>query len=120
MKNKVSDGKTMDFTTAGAVTSGQALLIGVCIGVAICAAAGAGEVIATEIEGVFELPKVSTDVIAQGVPLTWDVSESKFTVAASAVGDCVGCAVAVEAAGNGTTTVLAKLLPGNGVLDDTV
>jgi predicted RecA/RadA family phage recombinase len=66
---------------------------------------------------VFEVPKVSAAVIAQGESLTWDASASAFddNAATPATGDVTGAAaVAFEAGINGQTTlkVLFTGVPG--------
>lgn len=113
-KNYIQPGKVIDHTAAAAISSGDAVVIGVLLGVALADIAqdATGSV---QIEGVFEMPKLSTAVITAGASLTWDVSAGEFIIASAAIGDLEGAAVAIEAAGNGATTVLAKLLPGNAV-----
>lgn len=111
-KNFIQPGKVIDYTAGADITSGSAIVIGVLLAVALGNIAN-GETGDVQIEGVFELPKLSTAVITAGASLIWDVSASKFIIASAATGDLAGCAVAIAAAGNGTTTVLAKLLPGN-------
>lgn len=111
-KNFIQPGKVIDYTAGSNITSGAALVIGVLLGVALTDIAS-GETGGVQIEGVFEMPKLSTAVITAGAKLIWDVSAGKFIIASAATGDLDGCAVAIAAAGNGTTTVLAKLLPGN-------
>jgi len=59
---------------------------------------------------VFELPKISTDVIAQGDKLYWDAGQSKLTKTAGA-GSKPLVGVATAAAGNGVTTVNCLLMP---------
>jgi predicted RecA/RadA family phage recombinase len=64
-----------------------------------------------KVTGVFEVPKVSAAVIAQGESLTWDVSAGAFddNAATPATGDVTGApAVAFEAAGNGVTTMMVR------------
>ncbi len=114
-KNYIKPGDHWPFTAGANVASGQAVVIGTVLGVALCAVANgaAGE---AAVEGVWELPKLSTAVIAQGVRLTWDVSAGEFIVASAAVGDLENCAVAEAAAGNGATTVRARLCPGAGTI----
>ncbi|MNC91255.1 hypothetical protein D3C83_74850 [compost metagenome] len=57
------------------------------------------------------MPKVSAAVIAQGENLTWDASAGAFddNAATPATGDVTGPpAVAMEAAGNGVTSLEVK------------
>lgn len=110
-RNFVQDGNRIDIVAAANLSSGQAVAVGVLLAVPLTDIAN-GDTGAAAIEGVWELPKLSTAVITAGASLTWDVSAGEFIVASPANGDLVGCAVATEAAGNGTTTVRAKLTPG--------
>lgn len=114
-KNFIQPGNVIDVTAGANLTSGTAVLIGTLLAVPITDIA-TGETGAAQIEGVWELPKLSTAVFAAGDKLTWDTSAGEFISGAGTSGDCVGCAVAVEAAGNGATTVAAKLVPGSGAL----
>jgi predicted RecA/RadA family phage recombinase len=114
--NYVREGKTLTYSNTGsAIAAGSLIVIGHTLGVAlvdIAATSGVGEV---AIEGVFTLPKVTTAVITAGMMLLCDVSDSnKFDVATAspAAGDITYGATAMEAAGNGTTTVAVKLHPG--------
>lgn len=112
-KNFVQDGKVINWTngTASAVSSGDVLVIGQIIGVALAdIAVGASGSVA--IDGVFTAPKVTGAVIAAGESLTWDVSAGKFddNAATPATGDITGAAAfAFEAAGSGVTTLKVKL-----------
>lgn len=102
MKNYVQEGKTLAFTTpTGGVTSGQAILVGVLLAIAV---ADYAETVVGQyaVRGVFSIVKVTTDVIAEGVALYWDDTAKKLTVTASG-NTKVGYATA--AAGNGATTV---------------
>lgn len=110
-KNFHSPGEHITYTAAAAIASGQAVVIGALLGVSLTAVAngGSGE---AAIEGVWELRKLSTAVLAAGAKLTWDVSAGEFSTGLPAAGDLIGAAIAIAAAGNGTTTVLAKLTPG--------
>lgn len=117
MKNYVQDGKTIDYTPAGAVTSGQAIRIGHMIGVAVTDVA-AGEAGAFAVTGVYELPKVSAAEFPQGSKLLWDESAGAFDApeATPASGDLLGAAVAIEAGTNGQTTIKARIRPNNASL----
>lgn len=110
MKNFVQPGKTLSWTnaTAAAVVSGDPVLVGNVLGVATGDIA-IGATAALELEGVFTLPKVSTDNIAQGAVLAWDVSTGKLTTAAVVSGDVEQVAIAHSAAGVGATVINAKI-----------
>ena len=112
MKNYIQPGGIMDITAAAVLTAGVPVVVGNSLAIPATDAA-IGETIAAHIEGVFEIPKLSTAVYTQGQSLRWDVSTAKISTATAATGDLEGCAIAFEAAGNGATTVRAKLLPGN-------
>lgn len=111
-------GDVMDYVAGGAITSGQVVVMGHTLGVAL-KSGGAGETVPVAIEGVFELPKVSGAVFVQGEKLIFDVSaasgagEFDDSAATPATGDITGGAVAMRAGGNGETTCLVKLTPGN-------
>ena len=107
------DGDVINFSTSGsAISSGDVVVIGEIIGVALVdipATTGEG---AVAISGVFNVPKVSAAVIAQGESLTWDSSGSAFddNAATPAAGDVQGPpAVAFEEKGAATTTIAVKL-----------
>ncbi|MCW0398763.1 hypothetical protein NB688_000577 [Xanthomonas sacchari] len=98
---------------AGGADSGIPFIYGTLLAIPVTDAA-AGADVAVKIERAFVLPKLTSAVIAGGAKLHWDVSAGQFIVAAPANGDLLNCAVAIAAAGNGTTTVVAKLTPGVG------
>jgi len=106
--NYVQPGEVIEWTNSGtAVSAGDVVAIGNILGVALVdiANAASGSV---AIRGVFNVPKVSGAVIAQGEKLTWDASAAAFddSAATPATGDITGApAVAFEAAGNGVTDI---------------
>jgi predicted RecA/RadA family phage recombinase len=106
-KNYIQPGEVIDWTnaTGGTKTSGSVIALGQTLGVALVDIAN-GATGSVQISGVFEVPKVSAAVIANGESLVWDVSAGAFddNLATPAAGDISGPpAVAVEAAGNGVT-----------------
>lgn len=108
-KNYIQPGEVIDWTnaTGGAKTAGSVIAIGQMLGVALVDIAN-GATGSVQIKGVFEVPKVSGAVIAAGESLVWDVSAGAFddNLATPAAGDISGPpAVAVEAAGNGVTSI---------------
>jgi predicted RecA/RadA family phage recombinase len=108
MKNYVQTGNTLTVAAPAAVSSGDLVVVGSIIGVAACDAESGADV-ELDTEGVFTLPKVTTDDIAQGDKLYWDSSVSKLTkTAGSGSKPLVG--VARAAAGNGVTTVECRLM----------
>lgn len=102
--------------TGGAITSGTVIKVGPTLGVALVDIAN-GATGSVAIDGVFDCPKVSGAVIAQGEGLVWDVSAGAFddSAATPATGDVSGGSViAAEAAGNGVTTIAVRFngIPG--------
>lgn len=97
----VMSGDVIDYPAGSAVSSGQILLIGSRIGVAMTAIA-AGAIGAVRMEGVFTVAKLTTDVVAQGDLLYWDAGNTRLTITAS-THKVAG--YAFKAAGNGVTTV---------------
>jgi predicted RecA/RadA family phage recombinase len=111
MKNHVQTGRMMTIIAAATLTSGQVVAVGQLIGIASKDAA-IGEEVELAMDGVYEVPKVSGAVIAQGESLTWDASAAAFddNLATPAAGDIQGPpAVAWKAAGNGVLTMLARI-----------
>lgn len=101
----VQPGEVMDYVAAANIVSGQVLLIGVRVGVALAAIAS-GSKGSVGMSGVFTVAKLTTDVVAQGAALYWDNANSRLTTTAS--GNTLA-GYAFEAAGNGATTVNIKL-----------
>ncbi len=105
MKNYIASGKMLTIAAAAALVSGQGVLTGGLLGVAVTDAAS-GDEVALQTEGVFEMDKLTTDVMAVGDLLYWDDGNSRWTKTTTGnyqVGTCV------EAAGNGATKVKVKL-----------
>lgn len=110
MKNFVQHGDRIRHTLTAAVTSGDPVVVGTgLLGVALEDGA-IGETIDCAIEGVFELPKLNTAVIAAGEQCLYDSSAGNLNddQAVPAAGDFL-CGYAWEAAGNGTTIVRVKI-----------
>ena len=97
----VMSGDVIDYVAGSAVTSGQVLLIGVRVGVALAAIAS-GATGAVRMLGIFNIAKLSSDVVTVGAALYWDNTNSRMTLT-SAGNTLAGFATA--AAGNGVTTV---------------
>jgi predicted RecA/RadA family phage recombinase len=106
-QNIIQDGDIIDFVngTGATVTSGSGVLIGVRLGVALLDIAN-GATGACAVSKVAELPKLSTDVVAQGAALYWDNTNKRLTTTAS--GNTLA-GYAFKAAGNGVSTVNIKL-----------
>lgn len=116
--NYVNEGISIQHTASGsALEAGDVIRIGQQLGVALVdIAVGATGTVA--LSGVFTLPKVSGAVIAAGESVIWDASAEAFddNAATPATGDVSGCCVAMEAAGNGVTTIAVKLNVGVGTV----
>jgi len=112
-KNYVAHGTTLNFANTGtAIKSGDVVVVGDILGVAIvdiAATTGTGTV---QIVGVFDLPKTDAAVIAQGEMVIWDITAGSFDDknATPATGDVSGAAIAMEAKGATTgATIKVKL-----------
>lgn len=105
MKNLIQDGDTITITAAGTITSGDLVVTGALVGVAVNDAA-LGDLVALQTEGVFTLPKVA-GAVAVGDLVYWDASQSKVTVSrVTDTGDIlVGVAVDTSTSGAATATV---------------
>ena len=109
--NYLTPGDVVQHTAAAAISSGDVVVMGTRLGVALGDIAN-GETGSVMVRGVFRLPALSAAVIAAGETLTWDISANSSAgafdddQATPATGDLTGaCAVAVAASGNGDTTV---------------
>ncbi len=107
MKNYVQAGVNLTLNAPYGVSSGDGALIGSIFGVAASDADNGAECDFVT-EGVFTLPKESTDDIAIGAPVYWDDTAKVITVdSAAGVNYFVG--VAVTAAGNPSASVNVRL-----------
>lgn len=105
MRNKILSGETITITAGGTITSGQAVLVGSVLGVAVESAVS-GESVAVQLEGVFTLPILGTDTPAVGAKLYWDAGNSRLT---TTVGSNTEAGIAFAAKATGITTVRIKL-----------
>jgi predicted RecA/RadA family phage recombinase len=105
MKNFIQDGQHLDYASTAAVVSGQAILIGTKIGVAMKDYA-ANELGIYRVTGVIELPKKAADAPAVGAALYWDNTNKYLTVTASG-NTYAGWAFA--AAAGAAATVVTKI-----------
>lgn len=101
----VQPGEVMDYVAGANIASGQVVLVGVRVGVALAAIAS-GATGSLAMTGVHTIAKLSTDVVAQGAALYWDNTNSRLTTTAS--GNTLA-GYAFAAAGNGVATVNIKL-----------
>lgn len=114
----VQRGDVINWTNGGSAKSAGAVIeLKHQIGIALVDI-GAGATGAVAIEGCFTVPKVSGAVWVQGEKLIWDTSAGAFddSAATPATGDITGAVMAMAAGGNGETTAVVKLTPGNTTL----
>lgn len=112
MNNYLRPGHTVTYAHTAAVTSGQPLVIGTLLAVAAgtYAANEAGEY---RIDGVFTLPKTTGAAMTVGQKVNLNTADGKL-IGSEPEAALMGCAIVMEAAGSGATTVVARLLPGLG------
>jgi len=118
-RNRVQNGRRIDVTLSGTVSSGDAIVVGSMIGVCLVDGVAADN-IAVAISEVYNLPKVDAAVIIQGEQVFYDVSASEVDDenATPASGDIIGFGVAWEGKGATTGEDIAVLLtPGNGTVE---
>lgn len=115
--NYVYSGDVVDFTPGADIASGDVVIIGQQIGIALAPIAN-GATGSVALGGVFTVPKVSAAVIAQGESVIYDLSALAFddNAATPATGDVSGCCIAVEAAGAGVTSINIRLNVGIGAV----
>ncbi len=107
MKNYVQPGGTITLTAPDDITSGQIVAVGSLVGVAAGDAA-TGEDLDLVTEGVFTLPKPSTEVVAVGDVLYLDAGAGVATLDDD-TGANPRIGIAVTAAANPSATVNVKL-----------
>jgi predicted RecA/RadA family phage recombinase len=117
MDNLRGAGNTVQYTNTGsAIAAGDVVIVGHLVGIAatdIAASTGVGTV---AIEGEFEVPANSADVMTNGMKLDWDASAGEFVdaIGVAAAGDNENGVVCVKAKAGGVTLVTVKLCPGCG------
>lgn len=118
-RNLIQDGTRMSYqnSSGSKIDSGQVVAVGNQLGVAVAdiADGAAGEL---AMAGIYECPKVSAGVIAQGEKVLWVAASSAFNAGGTtpASGDISGACVAWEAVGAGITTVKVSLNLGVGTV----
>jgi len=105
MKTFIQDGNIITVTAAATIASGDGVLVSSIFGVASTDAL-AGDDMEIGTVGVYELPKLSTAVIAQGDRVSWNSSTGKVVVPATGM---FPIGVATKAAANGTATLSVRL-----------
>lgn len=104
-QNFIQDGDVMPVILSGTVASGDGVLVGDTVGVALNSGVS-GDTIQVAICGVYELPKAS-GAVSQGTKLYWDSSVKNVTTTASS-NKQIG--IAFSSAASGDATVQVKLL----------
>lgn len=107
MKNFIQPGDVVTLTAPYAVVSGAGAKVGSIFGVAT-GDVGNGLEGEFRLTGVFDLAKVTTDVIAAGAKLYWDDS-AKLVTTAAAAGVNLLIGVALLAAGNPSALARVRL-----------
>ena len=111
-RNHVQPGKVIEVTLTSATNSGDLIQVGVLAGVAL-GSGGIGDTISVQIDEVFTVPKVSTDVLTVGAAVNLDPVNKRVTLAADDGGspptNLIRAGVATSAAGNPSATVNVKL-----------
>ncbi len=90
-------GQIIEVTAPEAVSADEVVKVGQIIGMSIAAAAS-GEPVQLAVVGIFEMPCLGSDVIAQGDLLYWDASNDRLTLTSTS-NVLVGYAVGASADG---------------------
>jgi predicted RecA/RadA family phage recombinase len=104
-KKYIQPGEVLDYTAGANIASGDVVLVGVRVGVALADIAN-GATGPVQVSGVFELTKLSTDAPVQGALLYWDNTNKRLTTTAS--GNTLA-GYAFKGAASGLATVQIKL-----------
>lgn len=110
-KNYVQEGQVIPFTASGAKTSGQVVVVGSIVGIAMgdVANGAAGQL---AIEGVFDVPAATAEITV-GAAVYWDadgnpvggMAGSGAATATDTANTLMGHAIAAKAAAGGTVRV---------------
>lgn len=112
MKNAHQDGRVLDVTLVADIKSGELVVQGKLVAVAVTDGK-AGEIIATHVEGVFEVPKLPAAVFAAGAAVNWDTAAGHAIAAAAGADQVADIGFAVYPAEAGALTVFVRLTPGS-------
>lgn len=115
MAQSLQDGEVYQYTTTGAVSNGQLLVINRMAGVALNAATGAGQKIGVALKGVFQVAAVATGVKTAGLRVMYRSTGSQMKV--TTVSGVAGTGKYIvgnvwETATAAATTVKIKLIGG--------
>ena len=106
-RNGKQPGVIIPVTLAAAATSGELIKVGDLAGVALHTG-GIGDTIEVAIDEVFEVAKLSTDNMGQGVTVYLDATNKRVTLA-DAAGANIAAGKTTKAAAGSTTVVEVKL-----------
>ena len=107
MKNFIQPGKSIDVVLPADKVSGDGIRVLALFGVLV-ASGLSGEKRAIQVEGVFELPKLTSDVMVVGAKVNWNDSNFEFQLATSTLD---GAATVIEDAGSSSSLVTVRLTP---------
>jgi predicted RecA/RadA family phage recombinase len=110
-KNYVQEGKVIPFTAGATITSGQVVVVGSLVGIAMGDVAN-GAVGQLAVEGVFDVPAATAEITV-GAAVYWDAdgdpvggtADSGAATATSTDNTLMGHAIAAKAATAGTVRV---------------
>jgi predicted RecA/RadA family phage recombinase len=106
-KNYVQEGTIITVTAGGTVASGAGVLNGTLFGVAMYSTTS-GLPLEIQVEGVFDLPKATADVIAEGGAVYWDNTSGHVTSVSSGM-TRIGALVTLGGVVSGGLTARVRL-----------
>lgn len=115
MAQSLQDGDVFQYTTTGAVSNGQLLVVNRIAGVALDSATGAGKKVSIALKGVFSVAAVATGVKTQGLRAMYRStgSQMKVTTVSGVAGTGKFIVGSIwETATAAATTVKIKLIGG--------
>lgn len=83
MKNYVQSGDYLTIAAPGPVASGDVVVRGSLVGVAVAAAAAANDPVTVCLVGVYNLPKASAQAWTAGAKIYWDGANKRATTTAT-------------------------------------
>lgn len=101
---KLKSGEMIDYTPSADVAAGDVIVQGSIVGIAL-SAIPANTLGALAVNGVFRVPKLSTDAVSAGAVIYWDSGNNYATISATSTTK-MGYAVAASASGVATVDVL--------------
>ena len=104
-KTFLQGGDRLAVTAPAAVSSGDGVLVGALFGVALTDAAEGADVV-VQTKGVWTPPKLATAVIPQGTAVSWGADAGQVVLPGAGH---FPIGAAVQAAGNGASTVAVRL-----------